>query len=240
MGFLSITEPIPGGMGNQNLSLVRLLDRVAHDSFLEKLRTFGISDKWFKNYPTDSVQVVKVGNAVFKPRPVCRGVPQGFILGSLFLKLYVNDVPKEIWRMTAGTHAAGYADDTQMRISASSKTFLPWFKTTCNGIVATRQNFGGLGLKVNTAKTQIMICGGRHTLSCIDTPPGWHSWWKTCLWTCHKGPRCVPWSTDDVLEARWSPGTPDEYDTLLHIPLPVLSNRARYLSSCWFACVKQT
>ena len=67
MGFLSITEPILREMGNHNLSLLCLLnlskafDCVAHDSLLEKRRTFGISENWFKNYLTDRVQMVKVG-----------------------------------------------------------------------------------------------------------------------------------------------------------------------------------
>ena len=187
--------------------------------------------------------MVNVGDAVSKPRPVCCGVPQGYILEPLLFILYVNDVPKEIRRMTTGTHAAGYADDTQMLHQCSKQNISAMAQKTCNGIVAARQSFGGLGLKMNTGKTQIMICSGRHTLSSIiydKYPPDRHRWWKTCLWTCHKRPGCVPWSTYDVLEARWSPGTPDEWDTLLHIPLPILSNRPLYLPPCWLACVKQT
>ena len=70
---------------------------MAHGFLLEKLRTFGITDEWFRSYLTGRVQIVKVGNAVSKPRPVC-----------------------------------------------------------C-GIVAVRQSFGGLGLKLNTSKTHIML-----------------------------------------------------------------------------------
>ena len=55
-------------------------------------------------------------------------------------------------------------------ISAPSKNVSAMALKTCNGIVAARQSFGGLGLKMNTGKTQIMICGGRHTLSSINTP----------------------------------------------------------------------
>ena len=43
-------------------------------------------------------------------------------------------------------------------------------KKTCNEVIAVTQTFGGLGLKMKTRKTQIMLFGGSHNLSRNDTP----------------------------------------------------------------------
>ena len=63
---------------------------------------------------------------------VCCGVPQGSILGPLLFILYVNDVPPKITRMTTGTHAAGYADDTQMLRQCSMQNVSAMAQKTCN------------------------------------------------------------------------------------------------------------
>ena len=69
----------------------------------------------------------------------------------------INDVPKEIRRLSTGNHTAGYADGTLMLNQCSKHIASVMVQKTWNGTVAARQSVGGLGLKMNTGKTQI-IC----------------------------------------------------------------------------------
>ena len=139
------------------LDFSKAFDCIARYSSLEKFRTFGITDKWFRSCLTDGVQMRKVGHALSKPGSVCSGVPQGSILGPLFFILYVNDVPKEIRRLSTGNHTAGYADGTLMLNQCSKHIPSVMVQKTWNGTVAARQSVGGLGLKMNTGKIQIML-----------------------------------------------------------------------------------
>ena len=70
------------------IDLSKAFDTVNHHVLLHKLLSFGICEKtflWFKSYLTDRVQSVGWRGAMSKPKNVTIGVPQGSILGPLFL-----------------------------------------------------------------------------------------------------------------------------------------------------------
>ena len=65
-------------------------DSVSHCKLLLKLRSYGIAGKlfnWFKAYLTNRHQYVRINDSSSESLPVLSGVPQGSILGPLFIVL---------------------------------------------------------------------------------------------------------------------------------------------------------
>ena len=75
------------------LDLQKALDTVAHEILCQKLSAMGVvSVEWFRSYLSDMTQMVKVNNTSSHFQRITSGVPQGSILGPLFLLCYVNDM----------------------------------------------------------------------------------------------------------------------------------------------------
>ena len=77
-------------------------DRVWHRSLLFKLRQNGIDGKllqWLNSYQTNRKQKVTLKSCASTIKSILAGVPQGSILGPLFL-VYINDIAKQLLSRT--------------------------------------------------------------------------------------------------------------------------------------------
>ncbi len=80
----------------------------------------------------------------------------------MFFNVYTNDIPTEV---------VIYADDTQLT-SAQGRTFAPC-STTLGSVLNCNHTaeIASLKLKMNTSKTQGMLCGTRQALARVTTIP---------------------------------------------------------------------
>ena len=68
---------------------------------------FGISGqalKWFSSCLSDSVQAVSVNGWVSSQKKLHWGVPQGSVLGPVFLTLYIQPLSEVIFQSRCGHH----------------------------------------------------------------------------------------------------------------------------------------
>ena len=95
------------------LDLAKAFDTVSHTILLKTLELYGIGGTaldWFKSYLLNRQQHFIVEGNISKQQTVRCGVPQGSILGPLFL-IYINDLPSCLMH----TKPHMYADDTAKR-----------------------------------------------------------------------------------------------------------------------------
>ena len=91
------------------IDLQKAFDTINHDILLKKLSITGFSDhnvKWFQCYLLNRKFTVNLENSFSEVSNISCSVPQGSILGPLFL-IYVNDMP-----MAVKCNLFLYADDT--------------------------------------------------------------------------------------------------------------------------------
>ncbi len=143
------------------LDLCKAFDTVNHEILIKKLFTYGIQNKsldWFKSYLQNRKQFCVVNNATSSLRNLNCGVPQGSNLGPLLFLLYVNDVPNCLKK----SHAAMYADDTNITVRSSSLTYLE--EALNDELENIHQWLLSNKLTLNVKKTEYMVIGTRQRL----------------------------------------------------------------------------
>ena len=77
------------------LDMRKAFDCVSHEILLDKMYFYGIRGtphEWFRSYLSDREQYVSINDGHSNKEKITCGVPQGSILGLLFL-IFINDVP---------------------------------------------------------------------------------------------------------------------------------------------------
>ena len=90
-------------IGSAFIDLSKAFDYVCHTTLLEKLPLYGFcgnSLQRFKSYLLGRRQRVVFGGVESDLTDVCKGVPQGSILGPLLLSIFINDSPAGLSRST--------------------------------------------------------------------------------------------------------------------------------------------
>jgi hypothetical protein len=78
-----------------NFDVTSAFDLVLHVLLFYKLSALGFSDgsvNWFRSYLLNRQQQVRISGNISSPCQVISGVPQGTLLESLFINVYINDL----------------------------------------------------------------------------------------------------------------------------------------------------
>lgn len=101
------------------LDLAKAFDTVSVPILLVKLESLGVRElqlKLLKDYLTDRIQCVKIGNITSEEVPVTFGVPQGSILGPTLFLVYINDICQ---LGLPDSKIVAFADDTALLFSGN-------------------------------------------------------------------------------------------------------------------------
>ena len=143
-----------------DLDLSKCFDVIDHSKLLSKLQAHGVDISWFSAYLRDHTQSVSFTDNLgdvkkSHPLPNNIGIFQGSALGPLLYCVFANDISQFV----EDAVVVQYADDTQILVSGK--------KSEIHTVVARMENvlasldiwFRANGLKVNAAKTQLMLLG---------------------------------------------------------------------------------
>ena len=166
--LLTVSEHILSATDRQEITLLCLLDLskcfdvIDHAKLLSKLQTYSIDPTWFHSYLTGHTQSVCTADGrgnlhLSRSLPNSIGVFQGSSLGPLLFQLFANDMSLH----APLAHVVQYADDTQLLVSGKKES-LPQLIATMEQTLSSLDTwFHSNGLKVNTGKTEFIVCGSR-------------------------------------------------------------------------------
>ena len=128
----------------------------------------GIETSWFTAYLQGHTQSVslKIGSGcrvLSRPLPNTMGVFQGSALGPLFFTVFSNDLSLYL----GDADVFQYADDTQILVSGPQNDLGGLISRMEASLASLDTWFCANALKVNTAKTQLMVFGSRQNLSSL-------------------------------------------------------------------------
>ena len=178
--LISVTDHLLGAIDRGDVSLLTLIDLsrafdvVHHQTLLNQIQLLQIAPGWFRSYLSGHQQCVKLaGGKTSALLPINIGIFQGSCLGPMLYNIasisaacYVpTDIDGFLVRMTR------YADDTQVAISGP-KERLPDIQKALEEVLDTLATyFLQNGMKINTAKTELMVIGDKSALQSAAAEP---------------------------------------------------------------------
>ena len=152
-------------VGLVSTDLSKAFDTLSHDLLLNKLKEKGFtkhSTAWLKSYLTERTQQVKMHNVTSSVQTVEAGVPQGSILGPILFITFTADFQDHL----SDHKVTAYADDTQILITARNEEEL---KNKVESSIRKAQLwYSTNSLKINPAKTEILVLGRKNTQSRLN------------------------------------------------------------------------
>ena len=174
----SLYNKLVMAIGRQQVSCLCLLDisaafdTIDHAILLNRLSSvFGISGtalSWIKSYLSSRSFIVSASGHSSNQQILTCGVPQGSVLGPLLFILYTSPLSKLISSSSADHHL--YADDTQLFISFSPRSFSDALNQLRNTITQISAWMTANLLCLNPSKTEFLIIGLREQLNKLDYP----------------------------------------------------------------------
>ena len=143
------------------IDIRKAFDSIDHDILLKKLAYYGVlhmEHTWFQSYLASQKQQCQVNGFLSKKGEIICGVPQGSILGPLFL-VYINGLPNCLKKTTPCL----YADDTQIYASSHDPVELA---NDINSDLVNVMNWLNVNkLQSHSSKTKFMTIGSKQKLN---------------------------------------------------------------------------
>jgi hypothetical protein len=144
------------------LDIRKAFDSINHNILLHKLkdqfRITNIELGWFESYLTNREHVCIVNGTTSSSKRIVCGVPQGSILGPLFL-LYINDLPEYLHKTTPSL----YADDTLISCTTNNLTELT--ENRDHDLNRIGEWLFRNKLQHHPTKTKLMYIGSKHHIN---------------------------------------------------------------------------
>ena len=149
------------------VDLSKCFDMVPHDKLLDKLCLYGVDPFWFADYLRGHTQQVQTVNGVtgcetrssVKSNSV--GVYQGGSMSCILWSIYANDlclyVPEDV-------RIVQFADDTQIWTTGKKRDLPQLISRIEMALQCMLDWFSHHGMKVNAAKTELMLFGTKQML----------------------------------------------------------------------------
>ena len=135
--------------------LSKAFDAVDRDTLFTKLKWYGVSDHWLRDYFRDRSQSVQGGSST---ENVDFGVVQGSTLGPILFNMFTNDVTSHL---SDSCKIVSYADDSVLLHSAppTAEGLLELRKNVEGDLATLSTWFRANGLKANPNKTDMTVIG---------------------------------------------------------------------------------
>ena len=115
--------------------------------------------KWFRSYPQDRFQLVKIGSSLSNLFKLKFEAPQGSVLGALLFSLYTTS--DQVIRKYTGVKYHFYADDTQLFIHLSPDDSVKSFDSLKSCLNDIQVWMSENKFKLTPDKTEFIVFGAK-------------------------------------------------------------------------------